>query len=129
VDADLIFYPSAYPLRALVKARHDSPAPLDEVGSYANVATGIEAFSAALAQNPWLVRFPMALQAVTPILRSGTWIVRDAAGSILPLTRRFQGGWNLLALSGGHALDLFGEWDGDYLLPLSVWTEGRFVEL
>ena len=34
-----------------------------------------------------------------------------------------------MALSGGHPLHLFGEWDGDSLTPLAAWAEGRFYHL
>jgi hypothetical protein len=33
----------------------------------------------------------------------------------------------MMALSGGHKIDIFGEWDGDHLLPLSAFAENRFV--
>jgi hypothetical protein len=55
--------------------------------------------------------------------------VRDADGYVLPLRPGFEQGWRLLALSGGHPLAAFGEWDGDHFLPLSAWAEGRFVSL
>jgi len=35
----------------------------------------------------------------------------------------------MIALSGGKPLEVFGEWDGHALLPLSAVGEGRFVEL
>jgi hypothetical protein len=38
-------------------------------------------------------------------------------------------GWRLLALSAGHPIGLFGEWDGAAFKPLSVTAEGRFVVL
>jgi hypothetical protein len=36
---------------------------------------------------------------------------------------------HLLALSGGHPLTLCGEWDGRTLLPLSVWQDGRLINI
>jgi hypothetical protein len=61
-----------------------------------------------------------------PVLRAGGWVLHDSAGNVLPLVPRFEAGWELLALSGGTPLALFGEWDGEALLPLSVWAEKRF---
>jgi SWIM zinc finger len=128
LDADLVFFPSACPLRALVKQRHGPPLPLDHMpGDTIQAAT--EAYAVALACSPWIERFPLALADVIPLRHGDDWLVRDAAGLALPLARRFAHGWRLLALSGGQPVALFGEWDGDVLLPLSAWAGERFVVL
>ena len=44
-------------------------------------------------------------------------------GAWLPLPPRYDGGWRLLALSGGAPIALCGEWDGRHYLPLSAWAE------
>ncbi len=128
-DAELVFFPGAYPLRALIKRRHAAPEAIDGMDGYAVVEAAVEAHAHALALNPWLERFPMPLQAVVPVRRTERWFVEDADGCLLPLVPRFDKGWPLVALSGGHPVSVFGEWDGDTLLPLSVWAEDRFVEL
>jgi hypothetical protein len=48
---------------------------------------------------------------------------------VLPISPAFDRGWHLLALSGGHPVTLFGEWDGDQFLPMSVWVEDVFHPL
>jgi hypothetical protein len=126
VDAELVFFPGFWPLRALIKGRQAVPTPLDTLPGYATIAAARGAYADALGHNPWLEQFPMALQAVIPIMDQDRWAVADAAGHILPLAPRFEQGWTLMALSGGHPLVLFGEWDGDYLLPLSAWADEQF---
>jgi hypothetical protein len=129
LDADLVFYPGAYPLRALLKARHSPVQPLTELTGYVTIATAIAAYAGALSYYPWLDEFPLALREVIPTQDEGRWAVRDSAGTRLPLSRRFTGGWQLLALSGGHPLAVFGAWDGDYLLPLGACSGGRYIPL
>jgi len=145
LDAGLVFYPGAYPLRAVIRERHGTPVSLphppppsphaergsqsaDTIG-FASVVEALEAYSAAITCNPWLELFPMAFTAVIPIQHGDRWLIRDTQECVLPITPRFQRCWQLLAISGGHPVGLFGEWDGDYLLPLSVWTEGRWVNV
>ena len=140
-DTELAYYPSAYPLRVLVKQRQaaqplDRERPLGREASlwdgwsgYAGLDAAHAAYSAALARHPWLEQFPVPLRAVTPVLSADRWWIRDADGRAWPLATHFNRGWELLALSGGHPIVLFGEWDGEHLLPLSVWVEGRFVML
>jgi hypothetical protein len=128
LDAELVFFPGAYPLRALVKRRQGPPSPLDRLPGD-SIGAGTAAYGAALARSPWIERFPLALEGVTPLRDGERWLVRDADGLALPVARRFVRGWRLLALSGGRPLALFGEWDGDALMPLSAWAEERFVVL
>lgn len=128
LDADLTFYPGAYPLRALVKARPAPAVPLYDLPGHASIAAGLAAYAAGLAAYPWLDLFPLPLTAVVPIRAGDGWAVRDGAGQVLPLSPRFERGWHLLALSGGHPLGLFGEWDGAVLRPLGAWTgEGYHI--
>jgi hypothetical protein len=56
------------------------------------------------------------------------WFVRDADGGVLKIAPRFEFGWTMLALSGGHQVDLFGEWNGEHFWPLSAFADGRFVK-
>lgn len=126
INAELVFYPGAYPLRALVKARHTAPTPLDAMPGHPNILTAITAYTDALARFPWLERLLLPLEAVVPVRQGTGWAVRDKHDMLLPLAPQFSQPWLLLALSGGHPLALAGEWNGSYLLPLSAWAEGRF---
>ncbi len=128
LETEIVFFPSAYPLRAYVR-QNALAAPLKQLPGYANIDEAIRAYAAALACNPWLEPFPLTLQNVIPMQTASGWVVRDTANHILPLSPRFEKNWPLLALSGGHPVAVFGEWDGEVLLPLGVWAEERFVGL
>jgi hypothetical protein len=128
IDAELAFFPGAHPLRAIVKQRHGAPAPPERISGYAKILDAHEAFTSAMAANPWLEKFPMSLLNVTPLRRGDAWFVRDAEGRALKLAPRFESGWTMLALSGGRGIDIFGEWDGDRLWPLSAFHENRFTK-
>lgn len=121
MEAELVFFASAYPLRALVKERG---AVLDEMPSFEmTIAQAMESYAAALARQPWMERFPLLLQNVIPLRRDEQWLVRDVATHVLPIASDFEKGWEMLALSGGQPLHLFGEWDGEVLRPLRMWAQ------
>jgi len=128
IEAELVFFPSAYPLRAIVKQRQGAPAPPERISGYAKIIDAHEAFTSAMAANPWLEKFPMSMLNVTPLRRGDAWFVRDVEGRALKLAPRFEFGWTMLALSGGRGIDVFGEWDGDHLWPLSAFHENRFTK-
>ncbi len=127
-EAELVFFPGAYPLRAIVKQRHGAPAPPERISGYAKIIDAHEAFTSAMAANPWLEKFPMSMLNVTPLRRGDEWFVRDVEGRALKLAPRFEFGWTMLALSGGRGIDVFGEWDGDHLWPLSAFHENRLTK-
>ena len=59
-DADLVFYPGAVPLRAVVLARHDgSDGGPPDGGPVAGLLAG---YAAALAADPWLDSWPTVLR-------------------------------------------------------------------
>lgn len=126
LPADLVFFPGAYPLRAIVRGRgpvEEMPADIPGAGGIVEATQG---YAAALACYPWLERFPLMLSGATPFTQDGDWFVADGQGRQLQLARRFLHPWTLLAMSGGRPLGIFGEWNGERLLPLSTWAEGVF---
>jgi hypothetical protein len=124
-DGELVFYPSALPLRAVIRERRGSPLALDRLPAAASVGALLDGWSAALARLPWLDRYPAMLRSVVPVADGGSpRRLRDADGAELPLARGDH--WLLLALSGGHPIDLAGEWDGTAILPLGVVADGAY---
>jgi hypothetical protein len=128
VDADLVFYPGAAPMRALVAERHADPEPLDRLPGHRTLAAVLAARAEALARNPWLDRFPVALRDVVPARSGDRWAIVDADGDSFPLAER-QAWWGLASVSGGHPVDVFAEADADSLTVMSVAANGRVVAL
>jgi hypothetical protein len=130
LKAKLAFFPSAYPLRAVILSR-EAAAPLpvnalrgDAASSCLVQATG--AYANALACFPWLERFPLLLNNISPLQENSEWVLYDRNQRRTPLIKSFLHGWTLLAMSGGQPIGVFGEWDGKRLLPLSAWANGEF---
>ena len=129
VNGELVFFESGYPLRAIFKTREDKITQIDAMPGYSNLSIMMQEYSQALKSNPWIEKFPVALHKVIPIKRNDSWFVRDEDKRLLPLKSRLKENRQLLALSGGYSLDIFGEWDGELFLPLSVWVENQFTSL
>jgi hypothetical protein len=123
-EADLIYYPSEVPLRAIIKERRSSAILPEAVPAY-TLVEAIEAYSAALALNPWIGLFPLLLSNAIPTQLDGRAVLRDPEGRVMPVSTQFTATWNLMAISGGHPLMLSGEWNGDDFLPLAAWADGR----
>lgn len=132
MKAELAYYPSATPLRAMVKQRTGPIEPFFDIPGRTSIDEALADYAAALANNPWIERWPMSLAAVTlaPLPGTGSenirWRLRDDDGAELPLDARFDDGWTLLSISGGQPLSVFGEWDGDQLTLLGISGDGSY---
>lgn len=127
VEGEVVFFPGAYPIRALVRSQLASPAAAAAPAGDPDLGSAYGRYAAALAANPWLEIFPFMLADVRPIQQGKVWHILDRSGRALPVAARFPAGWQLYALSGGYPLHLFAEWDGEKLWPLSAWADGRWV--
>ncbi|MEO1095223.1 MAG: SWIM zinc finger family protein [Cyanobacteria bacterium J06638_28] len=126
---ELIFYPGTGVQRAFVASREAATLQIDGQIMAATIEESIRDYAQALGQNPWLGSYPLMLSPVRPTYQEERWWLQDTADQVLPLATRFQHPWELLAISGGHPLKVFGEWDGETLRPLSVLTETQFLAM
>ncbi|HEY0730093.1 MAG TPA: hypothetical protein VGD38_18545, partial [Pyrinomonadaceae bacterium] len=129
VEAELVFYPSNYPLRAVLKTKLNTTRSLKELPGYPANNELLTAYAGVLALNPWVEAIPAPLQTVVPVHRSGKWFARDNNGRLLSMKCGMTVGWSLIALSGGLPITIFGEWNGRHLLPISAYADGRHVHL
>ncbi len=128
-SATVAWYPSAWPQRIIIKEQSvfQRVAQLPTIG-FATISEALQQQAEALAQNPFLALLPWLLNDVTPQQHHNQWFLRDTQGQAIPIV--IQGEiWPLLALSGGHAVSVFGEWDGQQLTVLSAWQGQEVLAL
>ena len=129
--ATLAFYPSATPLRAVVRPVLVPAGEVDGLppGAGESVEAMLGNHAERLATNPFLDSWPVLLAAAEPIPVQGGVVLRQAGSAeSLPMAAGSTA-TRLLATSGGHPVAVFGEWDGSQLRPVSAFAEGRFVDL
>lgn len=124
-EATLAFWPSASPLRALVHARKTvAVAWRDRLPGVESFAPCLHEAARTLGRQPWLGRLLCVVRDVVPVIgQDERWSLVDRDRAAIPLGG--TGTWSLLAISGGHPLDVAGEWDGRMLRPLfaSTWPD------
>lgn len=125
---ELVYFPGAFPLRAVFKTRQILPSPFLPTG-FPDFSTFLDGYAAALGLNPWLEVFPVVLEKVVVEKQETGWLVYDSNRAVLPLSARFSSSWELFSLSGGHHITIFGLWDGFSLLPMTAWDEKRYIQL
>jgi hypothetical protein len=129
LDADLVRFPGSAPLRVLIADRHGDPEPGRPPPAWPSLTSVASARGRALGSDPWIERWPVSVTDVTPVRRTGQWEVIDGEGGRLALSVTEEAGWRLLAASTGRPMHLVGEWEGDTVVPLGGWADGRMVTL
>lgn len=125
---EVVFYPGCCPLRAVVKQREGGIASAD---GFAGVApdAALASYSRALAATPWLERWPMALADVSLHYAAQSWMLRSSKGHELPIDAGFKAGWTAMSVTAGRPCRVFGEWNGQGLLPLAIATASGFFAM
>jgi hypothetical protein len=134
-DAELLFYRSAVPLRAVVVEK-TAREMADPVTAEAGVplADAMAHYDEMRAAQPWLGQYPFTLKRVTCVMRGREALfVREAgetavtaATVALPVEPRIADA--AIVLTGVDIGSLSGLWDGSFFTPLSantnlgVWT-------
>ena len=117
-------YPGSAPRRALFTGPITSQGVATSLGKGYTIRQALEQESAAVARSPWRARHPVLLEGVT-VNPQDLGLLHDPSGDALPLVDAPLDA--LLALTGGHAADIFGELEDGRLRPLTVVVDGMVV--
>lgn len=129
LEGEIVFYPSAAPVRGLLVSRHNAPAPLTWPAGHRNIGDALDAFDARLAAVPWLDQWPLVISGVEVRTAGlGLTALCDSAGAALPVERaQLDALTPMLGLTG---LTAFLVWDGReaHVLaidsPIGCWHGG-----
>ena len=124
-----VFYPSNAPLRIAIKDKNVLDRQLKRLVGFPTFVDYLDFYATNLAANPWQLSFPCSLEQVQPILQADQLFLKDKDDNLVPLFQDERTKWKILAISGGHPINIFGEWSGDQLLPLSLTKDNRYTAL
>lgn len=128
-QADLVFYPSNAPFRAVIKNQgiNSSDIRLD----YAPLPNWLEAqiyYVEKLSLNPWIDQLPLFMGQLTLHQLNEVLFLRDKDGYIMRLNDSFtpEKVLQLLALTGGSPTDMFVLKTQDTVIPLGVLLKNQY---
>jgi hypothetical protein len=127
-EGELVFFPGNGP-RALVRGDRSAAVTLARWHGFETLEAALDAYSLALGACPWLDGLCLPLVQVTPSPTGEAWWVVDSNGAALPLDGREEAAWVLLAVSGGHPVEVAAEFNGRALRPLAVSANGDWISL
>ena len=126
-DGELCFFPGTG-LRAVAKAR-GTPTPIAAVDGLDTLDQLCDLSATLNGRQPWLGEFAVPVRGLTPVNHGRSMVLIDREKRSLPARLGDAAGWTLLALSGGHPIDLTVAFDGERLRPLAAWHDGTMTSL
>jgi hypothetical protein len=133
LEAEVVFYPSAAPLRAQLVTRRPAAEDAVEI-SWPVASPGLDValadYEMALARLPWLDTWPVSAGGVAlALVKSGPLVLVDRSGRTMPIEPGQAD--DLMPLIGLTDLAVIAAWDGRtatvlaLTTPYGVWHEGR----
>jgi hypothetical protein len=125
LDAELVFFPSANPLRALIKGQAAAVPLLPQklLNSWSQIA---EEETIAFSRFPVLGERPFGIKKVVPVFFNNTWWLKDSENSIVQVEENFEPIWKLLSISGGEPLDTIVIGKEKVFNPVGVWHQNTY---
>ena len=127
IDAKCVFYPSATPIRAAIRAS-TVVGTVSDIPAEPTLDAATGRFAERMATNPFLDAWPVVIGGVRVAAVDGSWYLVDGAGSVVPAGSAASA-IQLLALSAGQPCTVFGEWSSWGVRLLSAVADGRLAEL
>jgi hypothetical protein len=128
VQAELVFYPSIAPLRAIVKRQitTNSATPFTAFHNWQQVA---ETETQMSAEMPVRSERPFIIQQLVPVQYNNQWWLQDAEKKMMQLKNEHTSIWKLLSLSGGEAMNMAVIGKEDKYEPVGVWYNNEYKAL
>jgi hypothetical protein len=125
VQAELIFFPSALPQRALIKRQiaTDAVSKFTTLESWKEVAE-METELNSIA--PFRSERAFIISKLKPVQYNQQWWLQDADNNIMPVKSDYKHIWKLLSLSGGEPVDMAVIGKENQFEPLGVWHDNEY---
>lgn len=125
VQAELVFYPSAQPLRALLKKQlaTDAATHFNKFENWQKVAETEAELNSTL---PFRTERPFIVSGIRLVQYNQQWWLQDNDNSIMQLHNSDKNIWKLLSISGGRPVDMAVIGKEGLYEPLGMWLDNEY---
>ena len=124
-QAELVFYPSVAPLRAIVK-RQIATNAVNSFATFHNWQEVSETETLLSSIMPVRSDRPFIIQQLKPVQYNNQWWLQDAEQKMMQLKNEYKTIWKILSLSGGDAMNMVVIGKEDKYEPVGVWYKNEY---
>lgn len=125
LDAELVYYASATPQRAIVKMQYGSK-DRGAIHGLPNWLSVLQAQATMQSRQPFTTQYPFIVQSLRAVRQADQWFLQDEEGQRMQLTTPFTGLWKWLSLSGGMPLQTAVIGKGNTYRLLGAWSNNDY---
>jgi hypothetical protein len=129
VDANLVFYDSMLPLRAIIKEQRNTKKASQLPEGFDNWTAVINRETTGNATYPFADAWPCIVNRVKPIPIQNEWWLQDERQQLMRINGKESTIWNLLAVSGGAPMHMSLIGKENEFEPLGVWFDNQYKML
>ncbi|WP_153800056.1 SWIM zinc finger family protein [Foetidibacter luteolus] len=128
IQAELVFYASVHPLRAIIKKQVSTKTPgtLEALTGWQQVAANE---TAVFSQLPFAGERVFIMEKIKPVYYNQQWWLADADNRLVRLKEGYAGIYTLLSLSGGDALNMAVLGKENVYEPLGIWQGNDYISV
>ncbi|MES2774501.1 MAG: SWIM zinc finger family protein [Bacteroidota bacterium] len=128
LNAELVFFPSTQPLRAIIKTQTaTNQAPL--VNGFTDWLEVAAAETKRNAIMPLQTIQPFVVENITPVFSEQDWWLADAQNNRVQIPATYKNIYPLLAVSGGRPLTMAVIGGENHYEPLGIWEGDQYVSM
>lgn len=128
LQAELVFFAAAVPLRAIIKRQITTNA-VKEFSCMRNWEQVMSEETEISAQQPVRSERPYIVHQLKPVQHNNQWWLQDEQYAMMQMKNHHKSIWKLLSLSGGSPLDMAVIGRGETYEPVGVWTNEGYMIL
>jgi hypothetical protein len=125
VQAELVFFPSVSPMRAMLKRQITTNA-VSQYDGFTNWQAVSETESLLNSQLPFRSERPFIIQQLRPVQYNRQWWLQDSDNRMMQLKNEHRYIWKLLSIGGGMPLDMAVIGKEDQFEPVGIWENGDY---
>lgn len=128
LQAELVFFPAAVPLRALIKKQTgtNATAGFSSLQGWQQVAEKETGFCSRM---PVRTERPYIVGQLKPVLFNQSWWLQDHESNMMQMKSDHRSLWKLLSLGGGNAMDMAVIGKENQYSPVGVWHNNEYKTL
>jgi len=129
VEAELVYYPSETPLRALFKDPFQVKNTFIIPSIFASISDLLNTVTERLSTNPFTEQIPYIFSSVRIYFEKDAWFLIDDSRKKLPLINNENECWTALSISRAEAFGCFGIYENESFNLLALWQEGKYFSI
>ncbi len=126
IAASLVYYPSIYPMRALIKEQVSTHTVCPPILGSGDMVTVFETVAAVVSYFPVVEKIPILIQHVRIALQGGQWYLMDQDQQGIALDNTVEICWKILSTTGGRSFACFAIYEYEMLHIQAIWVDEKY---